>query len=456
MNYSEFQSLVFDLAKAQHLTDFDLYYEKATSQEYDVYQGEIDKFSGSTNMGACFRCLYQGHMGYSSTQRFTQEDAQLLVQQAMEAAQVVESKDPQFFYDGSLGQAESLTDHLAPAPEPQALRNAALDLEKKALGADSRVQEVSGCEVSYQEWEIRLANSHGLNLSRQGQVLVAFAEDMSKVGEKTLNSYAFEVAPTLEKLDLDACAKKAAENTLGFVGAKSVPSGKYPVLLSGKAMISLLGVFSGVFSADNAQRGLSLLGDQVGKQMASDAVTLVDDPLCDRCISKVPFDGEGVPTQRKAVVDRGVLTTLLHNLKTAAKAGVASTGNASKANYTATVGVAPTNFYLQPGEKTQAQLMQAMGDGLLITELRGLHAGANAQSGDFSLECRGYRIAKGEKAAPVDQITVSSNFYQLLKQVVEVGSDLEFGLPGASSCFGSPTVWVKEAAIAGQEESNLD
>ncbi len=452
MNIQEFQALVFQAAQEQGLKDYDLYYQKTSTQEYEVYQGEIEKFSGTTVMGACFRCLLEGHMGYSSTQRFSQEDARNLVEQAVESARAVESKDPQFLYDGSLGTAQSLKSASGRAPAAQDMRDAALELERLALAEDSRIQEVSGCQVAYEEWEIHMANSRGMDLSRGSQVLVAYVEDMAKVEGKPLNAYAVKVAETLDGLDLKACARLAAENTLGFVGAKSIPSGTYPVVFSSKAMISLLDTFSGVFSADNAQRGLSLLGDQVGKTIASDALTLVDDPLYAGCINKVPFDAEGVPTHRKAVVEGGVLTTLLHNLKTAAKAGVPSTGNACKWGYTSPVGVAPSNFYVQPGTLSREELFQAVGEGLLITELRGLHAGANAQSGDFSLECRGYRITGGQKGAPVDQIVIASNFYELLKQVVAVGDDLEFGTPGADSCFGSPSVWVRGAAIAGQED----
>lgn len=115
-------------------------------------------------------------------------------------------------------------------------------------------------------------------------------------------------------------------------------------------MADLLQTFSSVFSADAAQKGLSLLAGKEHSQIAAPCVTLVDDPLLPGGFASRPFDGEGVATYTKKVIENGVLTTLLHNLKTANKAGCASTGNASRASYAASVGVSPTNFFLQPGQ----------------------------------------------------------------------------------------------------------
>ena len=146
------------------------------------------------------------------------------------------------------------------------------------------------------------------------------------------------------------------------------------------------------------------------------------------------------------MIENGRLTTLLHNLKTARKAGVKTTGNAAKSGYAGAVNVSPSNFYLKPGEKTQAELLADMGDGLVITEVSGLHAGANPISGDFSLIAQGYTVKDGKKDQPVEQITVAGNFYQLLKNIRAVGSDLTF--PG--SPIGSPSVDVGEIAVAGK------
>ncbi|MBQ7656835.1 MAG: TldD/PmbA family protein, partial [Clostridia bacterium] len=163
-------------------------------------------------------------------------------------------------------------------------------------------------------------------------------------------------------------------------------------------------------------------------------------------LASQPFDAVGVAARTNAVIENGKLTTLLHNLKTARKAGVKTTGNAANPDYAGAVNVSPSNFFLAPGKKTLKELMQDMGDGLVITEVSGLHAGANPISGDFSLIAQGYTVKDGKKDKPVEQITVAGNFYQLLKNIRAVGSDLTF--PGSS--IGSPSVDVGEIAVAGK------
>ena len=220
------------------------------------------------------------------------------------------------------------------------------------------------------------------------------------------------------------------------------------VLMAPGAARDMLQTFEGVFSAESAQKGISQLKGREGERIAAECVTLMDDPFLSDSLASRPFDGEGVAAKAKAVVENGVLTTLLHNLKTAHKQGVASTGNAAR-SYASTVGVAPSNFYFKPGAQTQEALLERMGEGLMLTDVTGLHAGANPISGDFSLSAKGFRVRGGRKAEAVNQITVAGNFYRLLESVVAVGSDLEFGFPGGSR-FGSPSLLVSELAVAGK------
>lgn len=230
-----------------------------------------------------------------------------------------------------------------------------------------------------------------------------------------------------------------------MLDAAPCASGTMPVILRNGAMADLLQTFSSVFSADAAQKGLSLLAGKEHSQIAAPCVTLVDDPLLPGGFASRPFDGEGVATYTKKVIENGVLTTLLHNLKTANKAGCASTGNASRASYAASVGVSPTNFFLQPGQADLDALHAHLQNGLVVTEVSGLHAGADAVSGDFSLLSSGYLVENGRKGRPVEQITVAGNFFQLLRDIEEVGCDLRFPM----GSVGSPSVRVRSLSVAG-------
>ncbi|MCL2286171.1 MAG: TldD/PmbA family protein, partial [Firmicutes bacterium] len=160
------------------------------------------------------------------------------------------------------------------------------------------------------------------------------------------------------------------------------------------------------------------------------------------------FDAEGVATQNKAIIENGVLKTLLYNTKSAEKDGVKSTGNASKAGFGGAIGTGTTNYYLVPGEKSYDELVQGLEKGVIITEMAGLHSGVNAVSGDFSVSAEGYFVENGKIVKPVEQITVAGNFYELLKNIETVGSDLRFHSLGSGG-IGMPSVLVNGLSIAG-------
>jgi PmbA protein len=211
-------------------------------------------------------------------------------------------------------------------------------------------------------------------------------------------------------------------------------------------MCDLLSAFSGMFSADAAQKGLSLLAGKEGETVASEIVTLWDDPFDP--VAPRAFDGEGTPCIKKAVIERGVLNTLLHNLKTAKKAGKESTGNASRRSAASSVDIAPTVFRVETGRHSYDELLKELGTGLVISELEGLHAGVDAVSGDFSLKAAGLLVENGAVVRPVSNITVAGNFVSLMKDVIAVGSDLRFGMP-QGGYFGSPSILISGLTVAG-------
>ena len=233
---------------------------------------------------------------------------------------------------------------------------------------------------------------------------------------------------------------------LSKIGAKSVPSGDYKVIINNDAMVSLLSTFAGVFSADAVQKGLSLLKDKEGEDIASSIVNLVDDPHLKNGLASVGFDDEGVATRKTYLIKDGKLDSFLHNLKTANKAGVKSTGNGFKNSYASPISVSPTNFYFEPGNKEFDELVSTIDEGIIINDLAGLHSGANAITGDFSLAAKGFFINNGKKDFPIEQITVSGNFFKLLNDIEEIGSDLKFPM----SSVGSPSIKIKSLAVAGE------
>ena len=436
----QFIQQVLAAAREAGITAAEIYLSSGDSFRAMCQQGQVNNYTVNSTRGLSLRGLYQGKMGYAATEAFDDEAVAQLVRGVKESAALIEDEDVQEIYPGDAEYPA-----LDQVPEARKLQFV-LDLEKCAKEKDPRIVQLTYDMLSTTSGQTRIANSYGLNLSFRDNLAVAVASALAKEGDRVSTGTGFAISRDFEALSVEKIAGEAVEEALFMLHAAPVPSGTYRAIIHSRCMPDLLGVFSDVFSAENAQKGMSLLAGKEGEVIAAPCVTLMDDPLLPGGLASRPFDAEGVAARPKAVIENGRLTTLLHNLKTARKAGVKTTGNAAKGGYAGTVEVAPSNFYLKPGEKSLEQLTAEMGEGLVITDVSGLHAGANAISGDFSLIAQGYTVKNGRKDQPVERITVAGNFYQLLKSIRAVGSDLCF--PGSS--MGSPSVDVGEIAVAGK------
>ena len=425
-------------------------YENGESFEVSVKNGEIHQYNVADGMGLGFRVLKDGHTGTASTQILDEDALTQLLDGAVENAELVESEDRQFMYPGDdeYPELELCNPELA-AMGAAAKIEMARELERLTLAQDPRIQQVEECAVFSSVNERALVNTLGLDVSAKAALLGGYVVAVARDGDKVNTGLKMFFTMDPAEVDLVAVARAAAQEALDGLDGAPVPSGKYRVLLRNDVAATMLSTFSDIFSADNAQRGLSRLKDREGEMIAAECVTLMDDPHRAGSASSTPFDGEGVATRVKAVIEGGKLNTLLHNLKTANKQGVKTTANAARGSYASTVGVAPSNFFFAPSDTGFDAMAAKVGDGLLITDLQGMHAGANPITGDFSLAAKGFRIEGGKVTGPVNQITVAGNFYEVLRDIEAVGADLEFRAPGVS-CFGSPCLLVSALSVAGK------
>jgi PmbA protein len=442
----EFLEMLFKRARAKGLDEFEAYIAWGDSFEASVHAGELIAYNVSSSMGLGFRALSGGRMGYASTQALDEAACDLIVEGAAASALLTESDDPQQIFAGGEYPALELYN-----PALDGISNAekirlALQLEKSTLAIDPRLS-TDGCAVIYASGGRRIVNSKGLDASFCDNALGAYVSPVAKANGRAGSAMKFSMGRSAAP-DIGALARDAAAEAVDFLSAGPVDSGMYPVVFRAGAARAIVSAFASAFSADAAQRGLSRLMGREGEVIASNCVTLMDDPLNPLGLAASPFDGEGVPALVKAVVDGGRLTTLLHNLKTAAKQGAASTGNAAR-GYSTAISIAPSNFYVKPSGLSAGALWKAAEGGLLITDLQGMHSGANPVSGDFSLGAKGYLIEGGRPGRAVDQITIAGNFYELLQQIEAVADDLEFGFAG-TSCFGSPSLLAGRFSIAGR------
>ena len=443
----QFIQKLLTAAKESGIEAAEIYVSESDSFRAMCQHGEIANYTVNNSCGLSLRGIVNGRMGYSSTQAFDDEAIGMLVSGVKESASLIEDDSVEEIYKGdeSYPVVDNYNPELDSVAEEDKLK-LVLDIEKKTLAADEKIAAATHVMVSTASSSVRLVNSYGLDLYFKDNMAMAASGALAKDGDKVASGSFRKATRDFHELCADEVSRKAADEALFALNAAPIPSGTYRVIIEKGAMSSLLRVFSSVFSAENVQKGMSLLGGKEGEVIASEVVTLVDDPLLPGGPDSRGFDDEGVKSQTKNVVENGVLKTLLHNLKTARKAGVKSTGNARKNDYASPVHVAPSNFFFKPGEKDLDGLMADMGEGVVITDVSGLHAGANPSSGDFSLLAEGYTVKDGKKDQPVDRITVAGNFYRLLKNIRAVGSDLKF--TGSSVC--SPSIDAGELNIAGK------
>ena len=447
MNRQAFTEKLLERAGRAGFDAAEVFVSEADEFETSVDRGEIIKYGASDSFNLGFRALLDGKSGCATTQVMDEDAIDMLIHAAMEGAQMSESPDPEFLYAGS----DAYPKAPAPSAEIEALTprdkiEMARDLERMALAADPRVASCGYCGVETRDVRTHLVNTLGLNVSSHRRAIGAYVEPIAREGDATGASGGEALTADARGLDLAAMARNSAREACDFLNAAPVQSGGYPILLRGDMAAAILGTFAGVFSADTAQKGFSLLAGREGEQIAAPCVTLTDDPFrADRFYSRA-FDAEGVCARRKHLIENGTLNTLMHNLKTAHKQGVESTGNAVRASAAGPIGVSASNLLIQPGAYAREKLIAAQDRALLITDLMGMHSGANAVSGDFSLGAKGYLIEGGEIVRAVNQITIAGNFFELLKNVDAVCDDLYFGM----ARYGSPTIRIRELSVAGK------
>ena len=448
MTFNEFKELVIAQCAAQGVTEYELYYQVGSSTSVDTFQHTVNEFTSSYSGGLCFRCIVNGKMGYASTENLSAEQAKAVVCKAMDNALNLEAEEAVFLGEG--GQVyEPLEDKSYPLPTTEALIAKVLETTEKLYAADPMA--VDGCQTQgiIETSEVAIYNSKGLDLHHCNQACGLVAVGVVSNGQEMSDDYQIKLGQ-LDTIDTDKMVQKAITGAKEKLGGDVAPTGQYPVVFSPEAMTSLLGVYSGIFNSEAAQKGLSKLAGKEGETIAAACVTLIDDPFHKDNPEPSNFDAEGSPTHKKAVIEKGVLNTLLYNLKTAAVAGKKTTGNASKAGYDAAVGIRPFTMYLEGGDISEEELLQKAGNGVYITSLSGLHAGADSISGDFSLQSAGYMIENGKKTRYVKSFTVAGNFYELLKNIAALANNSQLPRAMGQTAFGAPTVLVEGLSVAGK------
>lgn len=423
----------------------EIYETTSRSKEVSWFDGQMDKMELSDTASASIRALYKGNLAQTGLEKLDDEIMEEVFEALKEQAQTITSDDRPAFVEPVETELVK-KDNVWVRPSTPEVLATLKQLEADILAYDKRILQASSLGWSESSGTRAITNSLGLHTDDEDYVQYVAAACAARDGDVIQDYYLIKVVPDLAHFARTAFVKELCDEALFRTTAASVPSRNYPVILHRDAMSSLLASFAGLFSGETISRNISPLKDKLGTQVFSKEISIIDDPRNTDALSVANFDDEGSPTRRKYVVKDGVFETILHNTTTASRMGMETTGNGFRGGYASPVGVSPMNMYIEPGKHSLDELQEKMGDGLVITDLEGLHAGIDFVSTNFSLQARGYKVENGKKRAAVTLITAADSFLHLMNQVVEVGSDLDWKYLS----IVSPSILFKGISISGE------
>lgn len=447
MDIQDFQKELFKKGQQSGFRDMEIFYSSNKSTSVKVLDHEVKNYVITEQGGVSFRGIYHNNMGYSFTEKLDEQSIDLLVEEAMENAEIIEIDDQEVLFAGA-DHYETLNRYSEAVANvsPEELIAAAFEMEHVALNANSLVKRVIQCSALKSEGETIIVNTKGLHCHSKYTNLSAGIYLLASDGKQTATGGEYDFTlKDFAKLNFKKIAETAAKEAVSKLGADSITTGNYPIIFRYDTATELLESFVSIFSGEVVEKGFSRLQGKLGEKIAGDNITIIDDPLLEETPGAAAFDAEGYPTKKLELIKEGKLLSFMHNRKTAKKAGTESTGNATKSGYSGVVSVGPHNFYLQPGEASLDHLIEKTDNGVFIVELQGTNAGINPVSGDFSLYGIGFIIQNGKLGRPINQITVSGNFYEILNNIEEIANDLH--IRGAIS---SPSIKVKSLTVAGK------
>jgi len=318
----------------------------------------------------------------------------------------------------------------------------AREAERAARAVDPRIVNSEGTSVGSSFDSIAVASSAGFEGCYEGAHHSLVSSPVAAENGAMQTDWWMTVARRhCELEDPESVGRRAAERALAQLGARRVPTQRVPVIFEAPAARSVLGNLVACLTGGAVYRKTSFLAGRLGERIGSDAVHVIDDGRRPGGLGSRPFDAEGQATRRTVAVERGELRSYLLDCYSARKLGLRSTGNAARGTGSAPA-AAPTNLWLEPGRESLEQLLRDTGRGLLVTGLFG--QGFNPVTGDFSRGARGFWIENGERAFPVEEITVAGNLADLLRDVDRVASDLLW-----LGSLGAPSFRVAQLTVAG-------
>ncbi|MGQ0831375.1 MAG: TldD/PmbA family protein [Microthrixaceae bacterium] len=422
------------------------YVARGTSTTVRAYGGEVESLTQATSAGVGVRVVVDHREGFAYAG--TLDEAVVL-------DALADARDNATFGEPDEFNGLAAPDGVAPADldlwptelpsVPTADKVAlALELEKATVGRDPRVGGVRISMYSDSMGEGAVATSTGIRAWGRAGTSYLMVQALAVHDGETQIAGGLSVGREVSDLSVDEAADDAILRATRLLGSTKPATQRITLVLEPRMTATVLGIVGGMLNGEAVLKGRSPFADRVGEAIASPLLTFVDDPTDPRSLGAEAHDGEGLACRRNQLVVNGVLQGFLHNTYTGRRSGTASTGSAQRGT-SSTPSVGAGALAVAPGAGTAQEVLDAVGEGLFVTSMAGIHSGVNPVSGDFSVGVEGLMVRGGSLAEPVREATIASTIQRLLLDISAVGADLEW-LPDGT---GGVTLVIPDVALSG-------
>ncbi|MEO1590549.1 MAG: TldD/PmbA family protein [Cyanobacteria bacterium J06632_22] len=433
------------LASKLGIAKYDIYGSTTDETSVQVDRGTPKQVKASNRASVIVRVWNDdGLLGVTSTTDVNETGLELALKTAAEASAFGAKEHVPDFSPEATAPLPAVTIEQAEAAPVNDLIETLVNAEQNLLQAHEAIESVPYNGLAQRGMTYFYVNSDGAERSEARTVASIYLYSKTEQdGKKPRSAGAVRIHTGLQGLDVAGCLAEAKAKTISHLDYQKIPSGKYRVVFSAEAFLSLLGAFGNLYNAQSVLDNRSLsTAESIGTQIASPLLSVYDDPLHPDNIGAETFDGEGTPTRKLPLIEKGVLKSFLHSAGTAKRMNAQPTGHASIG---AKVSVGSHFLHVTPGENSaEAFSLETADNVVFIDDVQALHAGVNALQGSFSLPFDGWLVKNGERTS-IESATVAGDFCEVLKSILYVEPETEV-TPGGVC----PRIWVDELSITGE------
>lgn len=427
--------------------DFELTLGQAESFSASFQEKKLHKYQIENSQAAGIRVIKGHGSGFARTENISDEAMVASFYEALQSAAELEkfsskNQDPdEVYFTQERVQVDGLRGDLNLSIEEKI--KIAEELERAALAKDQRIKNVPYSGYSENLSKTYLYNSKGLQRSSEATTVTAYSYSLAKNGEDAKSGYEAFYSRSNTGIDAQKIAEQGAEKALSLLGAKTIASGKYAVVLENDVFSDLLGFLVSHLSAEKVKEGTSLFLNKKNQQVLSKKLSIEDNPFDINLMGARSYDAEGVPSKVTKLFTEGVLNTFLTNTRLSRQMKLPLTGHAIRSG--AQLGVAPSNIIVAPGLSSFESLLSSSSTVFLVTNIDALHSGFRGATLDFSLPASGFLYQSGKMLQPVHDVVISGNLLSALSGDLELSNRMS----EPAGNIKTPDVLIPELSVAG-------